>query len=115
MPERGLMVDVVEKISQYSPDKVVFTKKDLLSWLEERNKSSLEQLRKDLFNFNQLVHVEKQEVEYGPLIEERYRCYFIFTQNRGRCYVIKFNHQIKVITAFPLGRTTLKRYRRKFK
>jgi len=94
---------------------IVFTKKELLIWLAKRNNTSLELLKLELKNSKSLVFVEKQEIEYQGKIEERFRCYFVYSNNRGRCYVLKFNHKIKIITVFPLGRTTLRRYKRKFK
>jgi len=68
-------------------------------------------MKEEIIRLRDLVYSEKQEIEFESEKEERFRCYFIYSHNRGRCYVLKFNGDIKVITVFPLGRTTLKRYR----
>ncbi len=108
--------DVVkEKVKKYSEDQIVFTKSRLINWLCKRNKSTLEKMRNEIINSDALTFTEKQEIKYESEKEERFRCYFVYSGSKGRCYVLRFNHQIKVITVFPLGRTTLKKYRRRFK
>lgn len=72
-------------------------------------------MKNELLNGKNLVHVVKQEVVYLNQKEERFQCYFVYSKTKGRCYILKFEEVIKVITVFPLGRTTLKRYTRKFK
>jgi len=108
--------DVVkEKVKKYSKDQIIFTKSRLIDWLCRRNNSTVEEMINEVINSKDLVFSEKQEAEYDREIEIRFRCYFVYSRNRGRCYILRFNHQIKVVTVFPLGRTTLKRYRRRFK
>lgn len=106
---------VKEKAKEYSKDTITFTKSRIIDWLCKRNNSTVEEMKEELLNPKNLVFTERQEVEFKKEKEERFRCYFVYSRNRGRCYVLRFNHQIKVITVFPLGRTTLKRYRRRFK
>ena len=108
--------DVIkDKINRFSKDEIIFTKSRLIDWLCRRNKSTLDEMKAEVLNYKDLVFTEKQEVEFEGKKEVRFRCYFVYSRNRGRCYVLKFNHELKVITVFPLGRTTLKRYRRRFK
>ncbi len=108
--------DVVkEKVKKYTKDQVVFTKSRILDWLCKRNNTIVEKMKEEVLNPKGLIFTEKQQVEYDGEKEERFRCYFIYSNNRGRCYVLKFDNQIRIITVFPLGRTTLKRYRKKFK
>ncbi len=106
---------VRQKIREYNKDKIIFTKSRILDWLCKRNNSTVNDMKKEVLSLNDLVFVEKQQIKYGGNIEERFKCYFVYSKNKGRCYVLKFNKQIKIITVFPLGRTTLKRYRKKFK
>lgn len=84
-------------------------------FLCKRNNIPVEKMKEEVLNLKDLTFTEKQLVEYDGEKEERFRCYFVYSNNRGRCYVIKFDNQIRIITVFPLGRTTLKRYRKKFK
>jgi hypothetical protein len=106
---------IKQKIKQHKEDSIYFTKSQLITWLCARNKSMVNKMKRELLDSKQLVFTEKQEVIYEGKKEERYKCYFVYSNTRGRCYVIRFNDVIKVITVFPLGRTTLKKYRRRFK
>ncbi len=104
-----------EKIKQYQKEKLLFTKLKLLDWLCKRNNMTLEEIKIELLTLKNLRHTEKQEIEYKGEKEERFKCYFVYSNTRGRCYVLKFEENMKIITVFPIGRTTLRRYRRKFK
>lgn len=71
-----------------------------------------EEMKNEILNYRNLKFVAKQNVKG----ETRYVLYFVYSKKRGRAYVITFRDRIRIITVFPLGRTTLKRYkRRKFK
>lgn len=106
---------VRKKVKRYDLSNIIFTKTKLLGWLEQRNKCSKDELKNEIHNPKNLVHVEKQILDYKGNKEERYRCYFVYSGSRGRCYILKFNSNIKVITVFPLGRITLRKYKKKFK
>ena len=45
--------------------------------------------------------------------EVRYVLYFVYSRNSGRAYVITFREGIRIITAYPLGKKTLKKYHKK--
>ena len=108
--------DVVkEKVKKYTKDQIIFTKSRILDWLCKRNNTTVEKMKEEVLDLNDLTFTERQQVEYMTEKEERFRCYFIYSNNRGRCYVLKCDNRIKIITVFPLGRTTLKRYRKRFK
>ena len=106
---------VRKKIKKYVMNDILFTKLNLLDWLEERNKCTVKEMKSELHQLENLVFVEKQEVLYEGINEERYRCYFVYSRSRGRCYILRFNAPIKVITVFPLGRVTLRKYKKRFK
>ena len=93
---------------------ITFTKEDL-DWLTRRNGCSIQDMEDELRSPDNMVFVERQEVEFRGRAEVRFRCYFVYSGNKGRCFIIIFDDGVKVLTAFPLGRTTLRRYRRKFK
>lgn len=78
-----------------------------LDYLLARNKISEEDIRKDLFEFNSLKFIEKQQ-KNG---ETRYALYFVYSRKRGRVYVIKFGSKLRIITIYPLGKKTLRKYR----
>ena len=46
--------------------------------------------------------------------EIRYALFFIYGSKRGREYVITFSENLTVITIFPLGRKTVRKYHKKF-
>ena len=106
---------VKEKVKKYSKDQIIFTKFHIINWLCKRNNSTIDNMKEEVLNLKHLTFTEKQQVEFEGKKENRFRCYFLYSNNKGRCYVLKFDEQIKVITVFPLGRTTLKKYRKKFK
>ncbi len=108
--------DVVkEKVKKYSKEQIIFTKSRIIDWLCKRNNSTIEDLKREVLDSTDLTFTERQEVEYEGETEERFRCYYVYSKTRGRCYVLKLDYKIEIITVFPLGRTTLKRYRKRFK
>ena len=106
---------VKNKVKNYDLSDIKFTKVNLLSWLEQRNKSTIQDLKTEIYHPTNLKFVEKQEVTFQDKKEIRYKCYYIYSGSRGRCFILAFNSQIKVITVFPLGRITLSKYRKRFK
>ncbi len=115
MAKRDKSDVVKEKVKKYSKDQIFFTKSRILDWLCKRNNTTVDKMKEEVLNPKDLTFTEKQQIEHGGEKEERFRCYFVYSNNRGRRYVLKFDKQIKIITVFPLGRTTLKRYRKRFK
>lgn len=93
---------------------IIFTKKEI-NFLERRNKCTLQEMKEELCSLQHLTFAHKQTSTYQGKTEERFRCYFVYSGTRGRCYVLRFNHQIKAITVFPLGRRTLRKYKKRFK
>ena len=93
---------------------IIFTKKEI-NFLERRNKCTLQEMKEELRSLEHLAFAYKQISTYQGKNEERFRCYVVYSGTRGRCYVLRFNHQIKVITVFPLGRRTLRKYKKRFK
>lgn len=82
-----------------------------IDYLEFRNGCSKEEMEKEILNCENIEFVEKQR-EQG---ETRYKLYFVYDFKKGRVYVLKFTEKIRVITVYPLGKQTLKNYKRKFK
>jgi len=103
---------VIENIRRRT--EIIFTKKDN-AFLERRNKITIEEMKEELQTAEHLVFAHKQIITYQGKNEERFRCYFVYSNTKGRCYILRFNHQVKVITVFPLGRKTLVKYKRRFK
>ena len=115
MSKKDWSNNIKEKAKKYSKDQVIFTKTKLLDWLCKRNNSTVDKMKEEILNLKDLTFSERQEVEFEGEKEERFRCYFVYSNNKGRCYVLRFNDNIKIITVFPIGRTTLKKYRKRFK
>ncbi len=82
-----------------------------IDYLEFRNGCSKKEMEKEILNCDNAEFVEKQK-EQG---ETRYKLYFVYSSKTGRVYVLKFTEKIRVITVYPIGRQTLKNYKRKFK
>jgi len=82
-----------------------------LDYLEFRNGCSKEEMENEILDCGNAEFVEKQK-EQG---EKRYKLYFVYSSKTGRVYVLKFTEKIRIITVYPIGRQTLKNYKRKFK
>ena len=83
-----------------------------IEYLEFRNGCSIKELEKELLEFNDLTFVERQII----INEKRYKVYYVFSNKKGRVYVIAFREKIRIITIYPLGQSTIKRYNKaKFK
>ena len=115
MRKKNTIEIVCNLIKDYSKEQIIFTKKDKLAWLCKRNNTTVDKMQDEILSLNNLESVESQEVEHLGEKEKRFRCYFLYSNSKGRCYVLKFDEKIRVITVFPLGRLTLRKYRKKFK
>ena len=82
-----------------------------IEYLEFRNGISKEEIEKEILELNGIEFVERQNIES----EKRYKLYYVYSSRSGRVYVLKFTKKIRIITIYPLGRSTLKNYNRKFK
>lgn len=82
-----------------------------IDYLEFRNGCSREEMEKEILDCSNVEFVEKQKEQE----ESRYKLYFLYDFKRGRVYVLTFTHKIRVITVYPIGKQTLKNYKRKFK
>lgn len=106
--------EVKEKLKKYAVSDITFTKKNYREILHKR-KISDDEISRDITNPEKLVFAQKQIRTFKGIDEIRYRCYFVYSHSRGRCYVLKFNSKLRIITIFPIGRKTLNRYRKRFK
>ena len=82
-----------------------------IEYLEFRNGCSKEELEKEILDYGNVEFVEKQREQE----ETRYKLYIVYSSKTGRVYVLTFTSKIRIITIYPIGRTTLKNYKRKFK
>jgi len=82
-----------------------------IEYLEFRNGCSKEEMEIEILNYDNVEFVEKQ-LEQD---ETRYKLYFVYSSKTGRVYVLKFTEKIRIITVYPIGKTTLKNYKGKFK
>ncbi len=108
----SMVKDIIRK---YTTENVQFTKSHMLDWLSHRNGCSIQDMKEEIIGLKNFVFAERQVIDFQGQQEIRYRCYFVYSHSRGRCYIIRTNHALKVITVFPLGRQTLTKYRKKFK
>ena len=100
--------EVKELIDNYKTKGIVLEKD--IDFIVKRIKSSKENIEKEIFNCNNLYLTEKQVKDN----EIRYVLYVVYSHRKGRQYVLTFrDNNIRVITAFPLGRRTIKKYKKK--
>ena len=82
-----------------------------LEFLLNRIGDTKENIEKELINLKNLQFCKKQ-IRRGEI---RYTLYYVYSNKKGRVYAISFEDKIVVITIFPLGKRTLKKYKKKFK
>jgi hypothetical protein len=97
--------EVKELIKRYNKEEdIVLLKSDI--YITKRNNTTTEEIKREILEVQKLYYTEKQERQDGV----RYALFFKYSNKKGRCYVIEFNNKIKVVTVFPLGKKTLKKY-----
>lgn len=103
--------DFLSLLKNYSENDVKFGKS--LNYRCFRNNCAKEEFLKELFFPDKLTKVLKQTIKD----EERFVLYYLYSKKKGRVYVLRFySKEIRVITIFPIGKKTLKKYYRgKFK
>jgi len=80
-----------------------------LDYFLKRNRVLEEiEFKQDILNLKNLVKIVKQSYPN----EVRYVLYFVYSSKIGRVYTLTFRDRIRVITIFPLGRTTLRKYKK---
>ncbi|MBS3089084.1 hypothetical protein J4402_04920 [Candidatus Pacearchaeota archaeon] len=100
--------EVKKLINEYKKDGIVFGKD--IDFFLKRNKMSKQEIEEEIINCKNLSFTEKQIKDN----ETRYALFFIYSGRKGRKYIVTFRDgNIRVITIFPLGRKTLKRYKKK--
>ncbi len=106
---------IKKKLQSIGSDRIIFAKtRGILHAMLQRAGISEHEATAELLNVDTLRYACKEE-RIGPSGQEaRYQCYFIYSKSCGRCYVIKFNSQVKIITFWKIGRKTLNKYRRRF-
>ncbi len=94
-------------IKKYKKEDIKYLKP--IEYLSKRNQMTKEQMDGKIINLNDLKYTEKQEKPSGT----RYALFFIHSTIKGHCYVLEFDKNIKVATIYPLGRRTIRRYKKK--
>jgi len=94
-------------LKNYSKDDIVFGK--IEKYILNRINASKEEVINELFSGENLKFVEKQEKNN----ETRYALFFVYSKRKGRVYVINFGKELRIITAYPIGRKTLSKYKKK--
>jgi len=99
--------EVKELLKKYSDKEVIFGKDE--NYLLERISATKEDIIEDLFLNKDLIFTEKQY----KTNEIRYALFYAYSKKKGRVYAITFLDKIRIITAYPLGRKTLLKYKKK--
>jgi len=74
--------------------------------IEFRNGLPIKEMEKELFVFKNLEFTERQMKEG----ERRYKIYHVYSSKKGRVYIITFRDKLRIISIYPLGPSTVKRY-----
>ncbi|MFA5857402.1 MAG: hypothetical protein WC867_08630 [Candidatus Pacearchaeota archaeon] len=100
--------EVKELIERYKKKGFRYAKP--LDFLLDRIGDKKENIETELINLENIKFCEKQQ-RNGEI---RYSIYFVYSNKKGRVYVVTFEDKIVVITIFPIGKTTLKKYKKRF-
>jgi hypothetical protein len=107
MPE-DYIKEVKELIEKHKTNGFRYAKP--VDFLLDRISDTQENVEKELTSFKGLKFCERQERKG----ETRYTLYYVYSNTRGRIYAITFEDRIVIVTIFPIGKKTLKKYRKKF-
>lgn len=100
--------EVKSFISKYKKEDIVFGKD--IDFLLKRVEITKEVIEDEIMKFDNLSFAKKQ-IKDG---ETRYSLFFIYSKRKGRQYVVTFrDEELRIITIFPLGRRTIRRYMKK--
>ncbi len=100
--------EVKEIIERYKKEDIEYGKD--LNFFVRRLKVTKEEIDEEILKCDNLSFTEKQIKEN----EIRYALFFVYTKRKGRKYVITFRgSKLRIITIFPLGKKTLRKYRKK--
>jgi len=99
--------EVKEIIKKYQKEDIQYGKP--IEFILSRINTTKNIIEREIFNFENLEFIEKQ-YRKGEI---RYVLYFIYSKKRGRVYVITFNGKLTIITIYPLGKKTLRKYHKK--
>ncbi len=99
--------ELKELIDRYKDKGIEYGKE--VSYLEKRNSCSIEEINSEILSLSNVTKIEKQKKDG----EERYVVFFVYSRTKGRTYAITFRDKIRIITAYPIGKKTLKKYFKK--
>jgi predicted kinase len=106
--EKDCSDEVKDLVKKYKKEDIVFGKP--LDLLLSRVKIDKAEVEEEILSCDNLSLVEKQIKDS----EIRYKLFFVYSRKKGREYVVTFrDNNLRIITIFPLGRKTLKKYRKK--
>jgi len=100
--------EVKEIIKQYNKDNIEYGKD--LNFFIRRLKVNEGEIEGEILKCDNLSFTEKQ-IKEGEI---RYALFFVYGKRKGRKYIITFrDSRLRIITIFPLGKKTLRKYRKK--
>ena len=100
--------EVKEIIKQYEKEDIEYGKS--LDFFVRRLKVEKDEIDNEILACENLFFTEKQ-LRNG---EVRYALFFVYSRRNGRKYVVMFKKsKLRIITVIPLGKRTLKKYRKK--
>ena len=67
------------------------------------------EIEKEIADCQNLTYTDKRNIDG----EIRYTLYFVYNKRKGKVYSITFREKIRIITTFPLGKRTIKKYFKK--
>jgi hypothetical protein len=89
-----------KKLKNYSRGQIIFTSHAEIRAIQRG--MNLEEIRNNIINPKRLVHAERQEAKKPG--EEKYNCYFIYSNNLCHRYALILNKKIIICTVIKINR-----------
>ena|SRR3989344_370479 len=104
---RDYSEEVKKLIKKYKKEEIEYHKP--IKYLSQRSSLTKEEIEETIISCKDLSFTELQEKPY----EIRYAMFFIYSKKKGKCFVLTFDDKITVVTIYPMGKKTIKKYRKK--
>ncbi len=101
--------ELKEKLKRYKKEDIIITgHAELQAYVREID---LEEIKNNIINPDKLVYAEEQKTK--KVDEEKYDCYFAYSENLCHRYILSINRKVIIVTIIKINRNWQKIIERK--
>ncbi len=101
--------ELKEKLKRYKKEDIIITgHAELQAYVREID---LEEIKNNIINPDKLVYAEEQKTK--KVDEEKYDCYFAYSENLCHRYILTVNRKVIIVTIIKINRNWQKIIERK--